>query len=139
LAHFLAGAPVTTIYAIALKESHHLDNTVVIQLGFSNGSIASLSYFSNGNKKIPKEFIEVFCGGTVAQIIDFKELKIFGTTIKNIKYHEQDKGHASEVNNFLKSISNGGTNPIPFHESYLSTLATFKIVESIKTGKAITL
>ncbi|PLW98389.1 MAG: oxidoreductase, partial [Marinilabiliales bacterium] len=77
LAMFLAGAPITGVSANAMDASG-VDNTVIINLAFKNGSVASISYFSNGSKKLPKEQIEVFCGGTVAQIDDFNTLTIYG-------------------------------------------------------------
>ena len=101
-----------------------------------NGSIASINYFANGNKSVTKEYIEVFSGGTVAQIDDFKTLKISGKKTKNYKY-SQDKGHAAGVQAFLKSIKDGKACPIPFEESYLSMLATFKVNQSIVENRKI--
>jgi hypothetical protein len=49
--------------------------------------------------------------------------------------HSQDKGHLLEVESFLKAVENGDPEPIPFNETYISSLATFKTIESIKTSK----
>ena len=110
-----------------MKDGHE-----VINLEFKNGSVASISYFSNGSKKLSKEHIEVFCGGTVAQIDDFKKLTILGNHKKRIKYKGFNKGHKEEIQQFFKSITSGTPCPIPFYESYLSTLATFKVLQSIR-------
>jgi polar amino acid transport system substrate-binding protein len=64
---------------------------------------------------------------------DFKSLKIFGKTNKEIK-HAQDKGHKSEVEAFMNAVKKGNPSPIPFNEIYLTTLATLKVVESIACG-----
>jgi predicted dehydrogenase/threonine dehydrogenase-like Zn-dependent dehydrogenase len=137
LAMFLAGAKIIQVAAAAMNDAHNLNNSVIINLGFENGSIASVNYFSNGNKKVPKEQIEVFCGGTVARIDDFKTLAIHSNADKKIKLKGQDKGHTDEMKEFLNSIRNGQPCPIPFEESYLSTLATFKVIESLKANKVI--
>lgn len=137
LASYLSGGQINSVSAFSMDDVDRLNNSVVINLKFSNGSSASLSYFSNGNKLVPKEFIEVFCGGVVAQIDDFKILKIYDKSLKKIKFKTQDKGHINEIKYFLESIKNGKQCPIPFEESFLSTLATFKVLESLSTGRLI--
>ena len=137
LAMYLAGAKIISIFATAMNDANNLNNSIVTNLKFANGSIACVNYFSNGNNNLPKESIEVFCGGSVAQIDDFKTLTIFGKTVKKFKFKGQDKGHSNEMKLFLNSIREGTPSPVPFEESYTSTMATFKVLESIKTGRAI--
>lgn len=137
LAMFLADSPIISVSADAMQDANNLNNTVVVNLKMENGSIASINYFANGNKAVPKEQIEVFSGGTIAQIDDFKTLKVFGNKSKKHKYKGQDKGHAMGVQTFLKSIKEGQPCPIPFEESYLSMLATFKVNQSLKENRKI--
>ncbi len=93
---------------------------------YKNGSVASVSYFSNGDKRMPKELIEVFCGGTVIINEDFKKLTIYGKTRKEIK-SKQDKGHKEELRSFISSIKEGLPCPISFDDVYLVTLAPIKL------------
>jgi predicted dehydrogenase len=137
LAMFLAESPIVSVAAEAMQDANGLDNTVVVNLKMENGSVASVNYFANGNKSASKEYIEVFCGGTIARINDFRSLTIYGKRKKTIKYKGQDKGHASEVKEFLSSVVKGEKCPIPFKESYLSTLATFKVLRSIAENRKI--
>jgi predicted dehydrogenase/threonine dehydrogenase-like Zn-dependent dehydrogenase len=139
LAMFLADSPIVSVSADAMQDANTLNNTVVFNLKMKNGSIASINYFANGNKAVPKEQIEVFSGGTIAQIDDFRSLKTFGNKSKKIKYKGQDKGHAKGVQTFLKSIKEGKPCPIPFEESWLSMLATFKVNQSIVENRKIIL
>ena len=44
---------------------------------------------------------------------------------------KQDKGYSQEIAQFLKSVKEGKPVPINFDDIYLSTLATFKVHESI--------
>ncbi|CAN5570919.1 bi-domain-containing oxidoreductase [soil metagenome] len=127
---FLSGSLVKTVAAQAMKDAHHHSDTVAITLGFENGSIATLSYFSNGNKEVSKEYLEVFAGGFVAQLDDFKELSILGKQKIKIK-GTQDKGHKAEVKAFMDAIRKGDSCPIPFDEIYNATLSTFQVLESI--------
>ena len=137
LATYIAGSPIISVSADSTNDVNNLNNTVVINLKMKNGSIASINYFSNGNKLIAKEQIEVFCSGTIAQINDYRSLTISGSTSKLIKYKTQDKGHAKCVQTFLKNINEGKECPIPFRESYNSMLSTFKVNQSIKENRKI--
>jgi predicted dehydrogenase/threonine dehydrogenase-like Zn-dependent dehydrogenase len=137
LAMFLAGSKIVSVYADAMEDGHNLNNSAVINLQFKNGSVASINYFSNGNKKMPKEEIEVFCGGVVAKVNDFKSLTIFDKTVRKMRLKGQDKGHSNEVLQFLESISKGLPAPISFDESYISSLVTLKVLQSIKEGRKI--
>lgn len=130
LCMFITGSSITSVTANAIKDPNHLQDTVTIQLNFENGSIANISYFSNGNKLLNKEYLEVFCGGIVAVIDDFKEYRVAGKTAKTTKGN-QDKGHNREVAAYINAIENGNPTPISFIEQYTSMLATFKCLESI--------
>jgi predicted dehydrogenase len=137
LAMFLAGGKITAVSAAAMENNQKTDNTVVVNLEFDNGSVAAVSYFSNGSKKLPKEYIEVFCGGTVARIDDFRTITIYGNQKKQTKYKGQDKGHGEEIRRFFDSITRGTPCPVPFEESYLSTLATLKVVQSLRERRRV--
>jgi polar amino acid transport system substrate-binding protein len=139
LAMFLADSPIVSVSANAMQDANNLNNTVVINLKMKNGSIASINYFSNGNSSVAKEYIEVFSGGTIAQVDDFRRLKVFGKEIRKKKYTGQDKGHATCVQTFLNSVKEGKPSPIPFEESYLSMLATFKVNQSIAENRKVLL
>lgn len=139
LAMCIAASPVKSVSAEALEKANGIINSVAVTLAFENGSIASISYFSNGSKLLPKESIEVFCGGTVVQIDDFKSMQITGKSVKKIKFKNQDKGHANTIRFFHDSLINGKAPIIPFEELYLSSLATFKVLESIREQRKIIL
>ena len=133
LCMFIAGSKLTTISAVALNDAQKLNDTVCFNLQFENGSTASVSYFSNGNKSINKEYLEVFGSGIVAVLDDFKTLTVSGKSEK--KYNgNQDKGHQNEVKAFVESILQGKPAPIPFEETVLSTLATFRALQSIASN-----
>jgi len=139
LAAYLAGSPITSVYAETMRALPQLNDTVVINLGFYNGSIASICYFSNGNKNTPKEELEVFSGGIVAHLDDFKRLTVNSESGKKVFKANGDKGHATEVRAFLQSIRDGSPAPISFGNIYNSMKATFKVMESIKTSTRIIL
>ena len=137
LAMFIAGSKITSVFANDMYDAKGLCDTVSISLKFNNGSVASISYFSNGNKSLPKEYVEVFCDGRVAIIDDFKKMTIHGRKKTKFNLSSQNKGHKEEVGRFLGSIKNGSKCPVSFQESYLSTLATFAVIDSIRDNTPI--
>jgi polar amino acid transport system substrate-binding protein len=139
LAMFISGSKITSVAANVLNNSQNLMDTLSVNLTFENGSIASISYFSNGNTKVRKEYLEVFCNGEIAIVDDFKKMKIYNEKVTKYNLKNQDKGHSEEIKQFFHSITQGKPSPINFDDIYLSTLATLKIVESIQQRRIIAL
>ena len=137
---FLNGSLPNRIHAYAMQDPSLFQDTVSINLGFENGSVGSICYFANGPKSLPKEYVEIYKGGMVARIVDFKELEILGgrKPVRK-KLLTQDKGRKQMIDAFLASIRNNGESPISLNESLATTLATFKVLESIRSNNALDL
>jgi predicted dehydrogenase len=89
----------------------------MIQLRFADGSIGTVHYLSNGPKDFPKERLEVFCGGGVLRLDNFRELRGFGWPgFEREKVRRQDKGHAAEMAALVGSVRDGQPAPIPWAE-----------------------
>lgn len=137
LALFISGSEPHSLYANVLPDSHNLNESLNISLKFKNGSIANISYFSNGSKELSKEHLEVYCNGQVFVVDDFKTFHHYGKSHKKEKLFNQDKGHKKEVESFLESIKYGLDTPIPFNQIYYSSKASFDTISSIKNNKII--
>jgi polar amino acid transport system substrate-binding protein len=136
LCRFIADAPVKAISAFSLEDHQGQNDSIVVNLSFSNGSVATVSYFSNGNKSLPKEYLEVFYSGQVFILNDFAEMTILGKKKTKLKLG-QDKGHAEEIRQYLTAIKEGKSIPIPIDELFESSILPFKIIESMQTKKTI--
>lgn len=139
LVHCLAGARPTDVSAAFMADTRGPGDTLVINLEFENGSIGSISYFSNGSARLPKERIEVFCLGRSAVIDDFGQMTVYSKTASREKLPAQDKGHREGIRRFLMAVRDGLPSPVPFQDMYRSTLATFKVLESARNRKTIRL
>ncbi len=137
LAMFIAGAFPVSLSAFAMEDSLGLSDTLNINIKFRNGSIATISYFSNGSKELKKEYLEVFSNGVSVVLDDFKELRIYGKKRSSYKLFNQDKGHKKEVNEFISSIKEGRPAPISFEDIYYSTRMSFDIIKSIRNNETI--
>ena len=94
-------------------------DTFSVNMKFKDGSIASLQYYSNGNKNFPKERIEVYDAGTIYQINNFKSLKVYGPSrIKGSRFLKQNKGQANCTQAFVNAVSNNDEPPIPYNEIF---------------------
>lgn len=138
LCMYISGSKPVLVHASAMDTAQNLNDTLVVNLKFENGSVATISYFANGSKKLEKEYLEIYSNGMTAVLHDFKRLEFYGNK-KEVTKSTQDKGHAEEVKQFLKAVEKGLPTPIPFEDVYLSSLIPFKILESIRSGKAIRL
>jgi predicted dehydrogenase/threonine dehydrogenase-like Zn-dependent dehydrogenase len=134
---FLNGSLPVSLHATAMNASPNLFDTVTISLDFENGSIGSIAYFANGDKGLGKERVEVFGHGAVAILDDFKTLTIHGNgKKKEKKLLVQDKGQKDGVVQFIETLRRGHAPLISFSEIHAVTLATFRVLESIRSGQA---
>ncbi|MCR4432385.1 MAG: bi-domain-containing oxidoreductase [Tepidanaerobacteraceae bacterium] len=119
------------IYSQNAKMPAH-DN-LIITIHLMDGSVGVISYTSCGSSKLEKERIEIHGGGNSFIINDFREAVIYRTNrVKKLK--KPGKGHKEEIEQFMSSIENGLPSPISFESIYYTTLATLKIVDSLRTG-----
>lgn len=135
---FVNGSLPEQCFAEVMPDPAGTEDTLNVSMKFGNGSIGTISYYCNGPKGLFKEYIEIYRARVTAVVKDFKVLEIYGEgkTFKK-KGFTQDKGQKRMVETFIRSIKEGGPSPIGFDEIYSTTLATFKILESLRTGKAV--
>lgn len=137
---FLTGTLPTKVHARSLpNDGRYQDDNVVITLEFKNRSLCTLTYVANGDMAFPKERIEIFGGGTVAVLDDFRRLEMVHRGRKKMYRSRlrQDKGHQEECNAFIAAVKKGGPPPIPFEELVATALTTFYIVDSLRSGEQI--
>jgi len=128
----------THVFATALPQPDNKQDILNVNLEFQNGSIGTISYFSNGSKSLNKEYVEIYSSGATAVLKDFKKLKIYGGRVNFSKsLFVQDKGQREMIHAFLGTIKAGQVVPIPFEEIHAVTLATFKILESLRTKAVV--
>jgi len=115
LLRFLAGNPIVSYKkSVMLSQSN---DTTSIHLEFENGSIGTIHYFANGTKSFPKERLEVFSGGGVLQLDNYRKLQGFNWPgFKKMNLRRQDKGQYACASAFMNAIENGKEAPIPLDE-----------------------
>jgi predicted dehydrogenase len=115
------------------------DDTAVISLRFANGSQGTINYLANGDRSYSKERVEVFGGGAVAVLEDFRRLELVRNGRKQTfrSPFRQDKGHRAEQEVFAAAVRSRSESPIPFEEIVSTALATLRAVESRSSGQPV--
>jgi predicted dehydrogenase/threonine dehydrogenase-like Zn-dependent dehydrogenase len=141
LMQFLCGSPPVTVHATSVSGNTGTipqEDIVTITVRFADGSVGTLHYFANGDKAIPKESLEVFGGGKTFLLDDFRRARFAsGGKVAHWKLRAQDKGQRAELRAMLDAITTGSPNPVPLHEAVLTTLTTFRALDSLQLGREV--
>lgn len=136
---YVIGSPPERVTAQAIggtAASLFTHENVSITMRFGDGSLGTIIYVAEGAARFPKERVEVFGGGAVGVIDDFRRLELVKGS--RSKVHRgllsQDKGHRQELADFFEAIRRGDTSPVPLEDYILTTLCTFQAVKSLETG-----
>src|SRR5260370_39120973 len=122
---YLAASPIVEGEGRDLRNSRRYSgDNVVISIRFANGSQGTISYLANGDRAFSKERLEVFGGGAVAVLEDFRHLELIRDGNKQTVHSRwrQDKGHRGEWAAFAKSLNTGENAPISFEHLVCSPL-----------------
>jgi predicted dehydrogenase len=134
-ARYLVGHPIEQVEAVGLAAApgtHGSGDTACVSLGFRDGSLATINYFSNGSSAFPKERVEIFNGGRTLQLENFISLTPYGwKSVKARKLWKQDKGHNACVAAFLAAVRAGQSSPIPLDEIFEVHEATFEAARQL--------
>jgi predicted dehydrogenase len=110
-----------------------------VSIRFANGTEGTISYLANGDRGVSKERLEIFGGGAVAVLEDFRQLELSRNGKKETirSRWRQDKGHRAEWAAFVRSIRVPTAPAISFDDLVCSTLATLRVQESISMGQRV--
>ena len=125
-ARYLTGNPLEGWSNETLGDSEGLGDTATLSMAFSGGSIATVHYFANGNKGVPKERIEVYQSGRVFRLDNFRKLKGYGARVSRRSWR-LDKGQDQCAQAFVRAVERGGPPPIPVVELFEVSAATIHL------------
>jgi len=131
LMRFLVGYPITGVKSTIIGNYSKVEprsDKITFTMTFADGSFGTVHYLANGHKSFPKERIEVFCGGKILALDNFRVLKGYGWPgFKTVRLLRQDKGHSAEVQKFIEAIKEGKESPILAEEIFEVTRVSFEI------------
>ena len=133
----LAGAEPIGLQVSGLRTpgQTHPTDTATLTLDFADGSTGTVHYFANGHRNLPKERLEVFCGGKVLSLDNFRVLQGYGWKgFSRMKLRRQDKGHSAGIAAFLEAVRTGGAPPIPRPELFASSRLAIEAAAFLMRG-----
>jgi len=83
--------------------------------------------------------VEVFAGGRIAVLDDFRNLELVNAGRRQVQRSRlrQDKGHQAEWSAFSQALIQGGPPPIPYNHLFGVTRASFAALESLRSNQTI--
>jgi predicted dehydrogenase/threonine dehydrogenase-like Zn-dependent dehydrogenase len=136
---YLTGSRVTRVYAESVTSDDHEsvdDDSVFVTLKFADGSNGTIAYLAEGDRALPKERVEIFGAGRASVIDDFRAATQYADGRETrTRLRAQDKGQREEVRAVCAALRQGGPAPIPLEDLANTTRATFRILDSLRTGE----
>lgn len=138
---YLTDSRPLAVLATALKPQRlhrdDLDNVVAI-VEYENGSVGNLAYTTQGGTKIPKEHLEIFGGGSAAQLWNFEKLVLFeGDEARSMRASRLDKGQSSQLQQFIDAVGQDTSMPIALDCLFDTTAVVLAIAESWQRGERV--
>ena len=129
---WLAGSVPESVTAQRIGDS--VDD-VSAAVRFADGSVGTLIYTGLGDPRYPKERIEIFVGGGVAVIDDFRAVEFSGLPGKGAK-GAQDKGHKAALANFVSAVTGSGLLGVTVYDGLIATACAEAALAAIKSSRA---
>ncbi|MCI0518960.1 MAG: bi-domain-containing oxidoreductase [Chloroflexi bacterium] len=137
---FLTGQLPVSVTARALPDGgvYHEDNAL-LTFDFPDGSLGAVTYLANGDKSFTKERVEVFAGGRVGVLDDFRSLELVhgGKRQAQRSRLRLDKGHLGEWQAFAAAIARGGPPPIPYEQLFGVQRAALAAGQALRSGERV--
>ncbi len=135
---YVTGSRVTRVYAESVASGGRAgvdDDSVFVTLKFADGSNGTIAYLAEGDRALPKERVEIYGAGRTYVVEDFRAAASYaGGRETRTRLRAQDKGQREEVRAVCEALRRGGPAPVPLADLVNTTRATFRILDSLRTG-----
>ena len=136
LLRHLAASPIRDFQASSIGKVPGVriaEDKATITLRFEDGSLGTILYFANGHKSFPKERLEVFAGGRILQLDNFRQLTGYGWPgFSAMKLWRQDKGQGACAAAFVAAVESGAHAPIPYDEILEVSRVSIAVAEALR-------
>jgi predicted dehydrogenase/threonine dehydrogenase-like Zn-dependent dehydrogenase len=137
---YLVGKSPMEVTTLGLSDNGiYSEDNVVMNFRFPDGSLGVVSYLANGDRSYPKEYLEVFSGGRIGVLHDWRKLELVHNGRRKVKKHllRQNKGHKHAWVSFLEALQGDKKPPIPYQQLIGVARASFAAVESLHSGEKV--
>ncbi len=133
ITYLVGSAPISVTASSLPNNGKYKEDNVSMTFQFKDGSIGVVDYLANGDKSYSKEKVDVFCGGKIGILDDYRTLQLIENgSRKNFSTgFKQEKGHSHEMIDLVRTIKDG-TPPIPYSQIFGVSKAMFAAVQSLR-------
>jgi hypothetical protein len=123
------------VEAYAMEAGGSLHTT----LRFADGSVATISYVTDGSSRFPKETLDIMGDGRNGRLDNFQRVTVWSGKGKNGHrvLSGQDKGQRIQLERFLEAVRTGSAMPIPLESLVATTRATLAVERSLSLGRPV--
>jgi predicted dehydrogenase len=115
-------------------------DNVQANLRFADGSLATISYVTDGSSRFPKETLDVVGDGRNGRLDNFQRVTVWSA--KGKSRHRvitgQDKGQRAQLDGFVEAVRTGSSMPIALESLVATTRATLAVGGSLSSGRSVT-
>ena len=110
-------------------------------LRYSDESVATISYVTDGSPRFPKETLDVSADGRTGRLDNFQRITAWSSKGKTGRrtLTGQDKGQRAQLERFVHAVRTGSAMPIPLESLVATTRATLAVGQSVETRRPVTL
>ncbi len=109
-----------------------------VSLSYPDGSLGTVTYFTNGHPRFPKETFEAASGGRAARLENFKRVTVWASRRRSTyALGGADKGQRAQLEAFLAAVRHGDDMPVAFGALVATTRATLAAEQSLATGAPV--
>jgi predicted dehydrogenase/threonine dehydrogenase-like Zn-dependent dehydrogenase len=134
-ASYLVGSPPTSVSATTVSVSDH-EESLSGTLQFADGSVATIAYGVGPAAGLAKERVEVFGSNGAAVLHDFARLDLHLGRQETVKA-KRDKGHAAQVEAFVRAARGETGAPVPVGEQLLVAAASIALLDAARIGAPV--
>ena len=109
-------------------------------LRYSDESVATISYVTDGSARFPKETLDVVGDGRVGRLDNFQRVTVWSSKGKDGRrvLAGQDKGHGAQLKRFAYAIRTGSAMPTTLESLVATTRSTLAVTSSLATRGPVT-
>ena len=135
---YLIDAPVESIQAVAIRSDRadlRTSDNFTATLRYSDGSVCTLLYTSQGAPDLGKEYCEIHVDGRAIVLDDYRRLTEFGQIRRGLRTRVPEKGHREELQAFYDVISGKEDARVRWDQTLEASWITIRVDAAVR-GRA---
>jgi len=138
LMYWLLESEIVSVSAYSLPtgvEAPIGSNNIAASFLFADGSVGNLTYCTVGSKTSGGERVEVFAQGIGAMTQNFKQLSVYGGSVRSQSKFWADKGYDLQMRDFVDAIRNQREPVVTLRDGVRATVGCLRMLDAARTRR----